>query len=101
MNPISVAAASSAIYNNNNRSVPTYGPLYFSHYEKMCDWLKDKWVLRDGSNKDQEIIFSEYPRFNNFQEFKTFCEENNKVMSHVLTYLNEISCDIQKVIGSA
>lgn len=57
------------------------------------------WILRDGGNKDQQTIFSEYPQFNNYQEFKQFCEENDKVMAHVLSYLNEISCDIQKLVA--
>lgn len=54
------------------------------------------WILRDGSDKDKEIILSSYPKFNTFQQYEKYCQDNHNVMPQMLTYLNQISCSIQE-----
>lgn len=53
------------------------------------------WILRDGTESDKQKILSQYPKFNTFQQYEKYCEENNGIMPQMLTYLNDISCSIQ------
>jgi len=54
-----------------------------------------QWILRDGVESDKQKILEAYPKFNTFQQYENYCNDNNNLMPQMLTYLNEISCSIQ------